>query len=114
MPQTPRPVSVGRTRATSLRPLADVDLLVQLTPLQGSNPGGVKAFGELMVAALQLRGKFVRHGIVEFTAGSGKTQLMGTLLRSVLLFSEAKAALDEVQDQRSAADLTWRLLSSAE
>lgn len=112
MPQTPHPTSVGRARATSVRPLADVDLLIQLAPLPGASPRAT--LNILHLAAIQLHGKLIRNGIVESTPGSGKTQSLGVLLRSALVFSDAKTALDEAQDQRATTDLAWRLLSSAE
>ncbi|MER6206376.1 hypothetical protein [Streptomyces sp. NPDC001642] len=72
------------------------------------------AFNTLLSTLLQRRGRINRHGIVVATNGSGKTQAFGSLLSRVLLFSDAKATVEEAQGQRSAADLAWRLLSSAE
>jgi hypothetical protein len=68
----------------------------------------------LQLAAIQLHGKLIRHGIVEFPAGSGKSHSLGGLLRSALVLRDAKAILDEAQDQRATADLARRLLSSTE
>lgn len=99
-------------RATSIKPLADVDLLVQLGPAPGASPRAT--LKNLQLAAFQLHGKLIRHGIVEFPAGSGKSQVLGALLRGALVLRDAKAILDEAQDQRATADLARRLLSSAE
>lgn len=99
-------------RATSIKPLADFNLLVQLGPIPGTSPRAT--MNDLQFAAIQLRGKLIRHGVVQFTAGSGKSHSLGVLLRSALVLRDAKAILDEAQDQRATADLARRLLSSAE
>ncbi|MEU3159028.1 hypothetical protein ABZ753_16320 [Streptomyces griseoincarnatus] len=68
----------------------------------------------MQLAAIQLHGKLIGHGIVEFPAGSGKSQVLGALLHSALVFRDLKAILAEAQDQQATADLARRLLSSAE
>jgi hypothetical protein len=94
-------------RVTYFEPLLDADLL----PIRVS---GMSPRADGWVDAVQLYGKLIRHGVVRPAAGTGKSRVLEAILRSALVFSDAKAILDEAQGQRATADLTRRLLSTAE